>query len=76
MDILFLIFGLLAAGLYKKDFTTLFLSGAGFIFYGLSIVKQPELLSYGVISVAYGLYLMLRTSVDLISYKKKDVKND
>jgi hypothetical protein len=26
--------------------------------------------------VAYGLYLMLRTSVDLISYKKKDVKND
>jgi len=76
MDILILIFGLLAAGLYKKDFTTLFLSGAGFIFYGLIIVKEPNQLPFGIISSAYGIYLMLRTSVDLISFKKKEVKND
>ena len=76
MDILILIFGLLAAGLYKKDFTTLFLSGAGFIFYGLTIVSTENLLPFGIISIAYGIYLMLRTSVDLISFKKKEVKND
>ena len=76
MDILVLILGLLAAGLYKKDYTTLFLSGAGFIFYGLSIVTTPSLLPFGLISIAYGLYLMLRTSVDLISLKKRENKSD
>ena len=79
MDILILLLGLLAAGMYKKDYTTLFFAGIGFVFYGLMAINTsmwgiPYSIQGGILCIAYGIYLCLRASVDLISYKKKEIK--
>lgn len=81
MDILILLLGLLAAGLYKKDWTTLVVSGIGFVFYGLMIMNNaplgyPYSVQFGILATSYGIYLCLRTSMDLITFKKKENKHD
>ena len=79
IEILILILGLLLVGSYKKDFTTLLFSGLGFIFYGLmfingSTLAYPYSFQFGVLSILFGVYVGLRSSIDMITNKKKEVK--
>lgn len=80
IEVLIIIVALLLLGHYKKDFTTLFFSGFGFVFYGLmtlnlQLLDYPYNYQFGVLCICYGLYVCLRSSVDLISNKRKEVKN-
>ena len=81
IEVLIFILGLFIVGSYKKDFTTLVFSGLGFIFYGLmfingSVLSYPYNFQFGVLSILFGVYVGLRSSIDLITNKKKEVKYD
>ena len=79
IEILILILGLFIVGSYKKDFTTLVFSGLGFIFYGLMFLNSitlayPYNFQFGILSILFGVYVGLRSSIDMITNKKKEVK--
>lgn len=81
MDLLLIVLALYLIGSYKKDFTTLVFSGFGFIFYGLMTINSSALLhpynfQFGILAVCYGVYVALRSSLDLITFKREVKKDD
>ena len=83
IEVLIFLLGLFIVGSYKKDFTTLVLSGFGFVFYGLmiingSVLSYPYNFQFGVLSILFGIYVGLRSSIDLITNrsKSKEVKHE
>ena len=70
IEYLLICLGLFALGSYKKDFTTLVFSGIGFILYGLSIVNGD--VGFGLLTIGVGIYIALRTAIDLINYRRDD----
>ena len=79
IELLIFILTLFALGSYKRDYTTLVFSGLGFIFYGLMLFNAGELVypydfQFGSLSILFGIYVSFRSSIDLISNKRKEVK--
>jgi hypothetical protein len=74
IEYLILSLGLLFFGSYKKDFTALVFSGISFILYGLSIYSFQ--IGFGMVAVGFGFYVAVRSAIDLIIYKRKEVQND
>jgi len=79
IDIIVFLITLLCVGSYKKDFTTLILSGMGFMVYGLMLFNTSDLpypysFQFGVLAVCFGFYVSFRSAVDLITNKKKEEK--
>lgn len=75
-EIIFVILVLLVVGQFKKDFTTLLFSGLGLIFYGLMVLNGvnlafPYSFQFGILIVCYGAYVCLRSSLDLITFKRR-----
>ena len=73
MEELVLILGLLLFGSYKKDFAALVLAGIGFILYGLTL--YTTMFQFGALSMGFGAYVAIRASIDMITFKKKEVTN-
>ena len=79
IEILVFLIAILAVGSYKKDFTTLILSGMGFMAYGLMLFNTFELsypynFQFGILAICFGFYVSFRSAVDLITNKKKEEK--
>jgi hypothetical protein len=72
IELLWFALGLLFFGSYKKDFTALVFSGISFILYGLSIYTLN--IGLGMVSIGFGVYLAIRTSVELLILKRKEVQ--
>lgn len=74
IELLIICLGLLFFGSYKKDFTALVFSGISFIMYGLA--SYTTFIGFGGICIGFGLYVAIRSAIDLIIYKRKEVTND
>ena len=81
LDILIIVLVLLSIGMLRKDFTTLLFAGLGLVFYGLmflntTILDYPYSFQFGMLTICYGAYVCLRSSLDLITFKRRSNQND
>ena len=66
---------LLAIGLFKKDSTITVFSGImavaiGLIFINSGVLDYPYSFQFGVLYIFFGLYIIFRSSIELIKDKK------
>ena len=81
IETIVIILGLLLVGMFRKDFTTLLFAGLGFVFYGLMFMNTTELVypygfQFGILFICYGAYVCLRSSLDLITFKRRTNQDD